>query len=485
MRAPFSSLAPLAAVVAVCLAAASTPAATDPAAAPHWPQFRGPGASSVADATPLPLTWSATENLVWTVDIPGRGWSSPIVVGDRVVVTTAVNRGNFKAPSTGIYGNDYLAELKKQGLSEAEAGQRVIARDIELAAEVDEVSYRVLTFSAATGKLLWEREAHRGKPPGGRHRKNTYASETPATDGERLYVSFGGNVGVFCFSLDGEPLWQRTWQPQSIYLDFGTAASPVVHRGRVYVLRDTEGDSFLTALDARTGEIVWTASRTDFPSRMKSGWATPFIWETPARTEIVAIGKGLVISYGLDGRELWRLKGMTQATPSPTAGAGLLFVGSGSQGENNRPLYAIKPGASGDISPAEGETTGPFIAWFQPRGTPYTGSPLFYRDRLFSVNDNGVMQVFAAATGEEIYRARVGGPGNTFSSSPLASDGRIYALNENGTTLVFSATGDDYRELAKNPLGEISLASPAAAHGTLFIRTQTKLHRIATPARQG
>ena len=123
-------------------------------ATPHWPQFRGPGATSVSDATPLPLTWSATENLAWTVDVPGRGWSSPIVVGHRVVVTTAVNQGNFKAPATGIYGNDYLAELKKQGLSEAEAGKRVIARDIELASEVDAVSYRVLTFDAASGRLL-------------------------------------------------------------------------------------------------------------------------------------------------------------------------------------------------------------------------------------------------------------------------------------------------------------------------------------------
>ena len=454
-------------------------AASTFAAEPVWPQFRGPGGSNVADTAKLPVEWSKTKNVAWVADVPGRGWSSPIVAGNRVFVTTAVNRGAFKAPSTGIFGNDYIAELKKQGLPDDEVNKRVIARDIELTSEVEEVSYLVLAFDARSGRLLWQREAQRGKPHGGRHRKNTYASETPCTDGERIFASFGANVGVFCFSLDGEPLWQRSWPPQSVYLDFGTAASPVAHGGRVYVLRDSEGESFLAALEAKTGEIVWTAPRSELATKNKSGWATPFVWETPSRTEIVTIGKGMVVSYGLDGAELWRLRGMTQATPSPAAGGGLLFVGSGSQGENNRPLFAIKPGASGDISLPAGETSGPFVVWFQPRGTPYTGSPLFYRDRLYSINDNGIMQVFDAATGREVYRARVGGPGNTFSSSPIGADGRIYAVTENGATVVFAAAGDDYSELGKNPLEEISLATPAVDESGFFIRTQTKLYRVS------
>jgi outer membrane protein assembly factor BamB len=451
-------------------------AATTLAEEPVWPQFRGPGGSAVADDAKLPITWSATKNVAWVAEVPGNGWSSPVVAGGRVFVTTA--RGAIKPAQTGIFGNDYIAELQKQGLPDDEVNKRVIARDIEQTREVEEVSYLVLAFDAATGKRRWEREAHRGKPFGGRHRKNTYASETPATDGERLYASFGGNVGLFCLSLDGEVLWQRTWEPQSIYLDFGTASSPVVHAGRVYVLRDSEGESFLTALDAKTGAIAWTAPRTELAAKNKSGWATPFIWTTPERTEIVTIGKGLVVSYGLDGRELWRLRGMTQATPSPAAGGGLLFVGSGSQGENNRPLYALKPGGAGDISLPQGETSGPFVAWFQPRGTPYTGSPLYYRGRLYSINDGGMMQVFEAATGRELYRERIGGAGNTFSSSPIASAGRVYALNENGTTFVF-ADGESYAELGKNALGEMSLATPAVAGLSLFVRTQTKLYRIA------
>lgn len=467
----------LALIAATCVCAA----AAQPARPFDWPQFRGAGGAGVADASLLPTRWSLGENVAWTAEIPGRAWSSPIVWDDRVYLTTAVNTGPFKAASTGIYGNDYAAELKQQGLSDEEILKRVTARDIELASELQEVSYEVLALDARSGKLVWRREAHRGSPPGGRHRKNTYASETPATDGERLYASFGGNVGVFCYSREGELLWKRSWPPQPVYLDFGTASSPVVHGGRVYQLHDNDGESFLVALDARTGAVVWQASRTANAGRLKSGWATPFVWENEKRTEIVTIGRGLVISYDTEGRELWRLKGITQATPSPVAGGGLLFAGSGSQGESYRPLFAIRPGAAGDISLAEGQERGEFVSWSLPRFSAYTSSPLFYRERLYAVNDNGILQVADAATGKEIYKARVGGGGSTFSSSPLASSGRIYLLSEDGDGFVLAA-GDEYKELAKNSLGEMSLATPAADATGLYVRTLTKLYRLQDPA---
>ena len=442
-----------------------------------WPQFRGPGGAGIADESSLPEHWSVSNNVAWVVDVPGRGWSSPIVWRDRVFVTTAVSPGAFKAPSTGIFGNDYAAELQKQGLPEQEIVKRVVSRDIELTSETGEIGYMVFAIDAKTGKVIWKQEAHRGLPFGGRHRKNTYASETPATDGERLYASFGGNVGVFCYTLDGTLLWKHSWPPQPIYLDFGTASSPVAHGGRVYQLHDNDGQSFLAALDAKTGQELWTVKRTDLASRLASGWATPFVWQSSARTEIVTIGRGFVISYDTDGRELWRLKGMTQATPSPVAADGLLYVGSGSQGEANRPLLAIRPGASGDVSLRDDQTTNQFVAWFQPRFSGYTPSPLVYRGRVYAVNDNGVLQVADAKTGVEIYKARVGGGGQTFSSSPLASQGRIYFLSEDGVAFVLRA-GDRYDEIAKNTLGEMSLATPAADADSLYIRTQTRLYRI-------
>jgi outer membrane protein assembly factor BamB len=443
-----------------------------------WPQFRGPGGAGLAEEDALPERWSTTENVAWAIELPGRGWSSPIAWRDRVYVTSAISPGTFKAPSTGIFGNDYAAELAKQGLPPEEISKRVISRDIELTDETGDIRYMVYAVEAKTGKIAWEREAHRGKPFGGRHRKNTYASETPVTDGERLYVSFGGNVGIFCYSLDGKLLWKHAWPPQPIYLDFGTASSPVVHAGRVYQLHDNDGESFLAALDARTGKEVWNIKRTGLTSPMKSGWATPFIWQTPQRTEIVTIGHGHVISYDLNGRELWRYKGMTQATPSPVAAEGLLFVGSGSQGEANRPLVAIRPGGTGDISLAPNQDSNAHIVWRQPRFSGYTPSPLVYRGRVYAINDNGILQVADAATGVEIYKARVGGGGFTFSSSPIASRGRIYLLSEDGDMFVLRA-GDKYEEIAKNSVSEMSLATPAVLEDSLVIRTQTKLFRVS------
>lgn len=446
------------------------------AAGPDWRQFRGPGSSGIADGSKLPQRWSATDNVAWSIEVPGRGWSSPIVLGDRVFVTSAVSAKAFKAPSTGIFGNDFIAEMQKQGLSSEEINKRMRARDLEGPDESGEISYMLFAIDAKTGAVKWKQEAHRGLPAGGRHRKNTYASETPATDGQRLYASFGANVGLFCYTLDGKLLWSRTWPPQPIYLDFGTASSPIVHRGQVFVLHDNEGESFVAALDAKTGKDLWRVKRTGNEGRA-SGWSTPFIWEHSGRTELVTLGRGSIVSYDLEGRELWRMKGITQAQPTPVAADGILYVGTGSQGENGRPIYAIRPGASGDISLAKDQTSNDFVAWHQPRFGAYTPSPLVYRGRVYVVNNNGVLQVADAKTGVEIYKARVGGGGQTFSSSPVASDGLIYLLSEDGDTFVLRA-GDTYDEIAKNSLGEMSLATPAPGADSLFIRTQTKLYRI-------
>src|SRR6185436_5260710 len=188
--------------------------------------------------------------------------------------------------------------------------------DNELAAEASDIRYMVYALDARSGKVKWEREAIKRVPFGGRHRKNTYASETPFTDGERLYVSFGQNVGLFCYTLDGTLLWKKTWEPHPIYLDFGTASSPIVHEGRVYLLHDNEQDSSILALDAKTGEQAWRTTRpaTGLP---KSSWMTPFIWKNAARTEIVTTGHGSITSYDLQGRELWRVGGMSMPTASP------------------------------------------------------------------------------------------------------------------------------------------------------------------------
>ncbi len=454
-------------------------AATAPAVAPidtTWPQFRGPAGRGVSGIDSLPTTWSATKNVAWKVNVPGRGWSSPIVWGDQVIVTSTSSPGAFKAPSTGIFGNDYAAELSRQGLSMDEVLVKLRARDIESSQEAGELQYMVSSFDVANGKVRWQQQAHRGAPFGGRHRKNTYASETPATDGERIYALFG-NVGLFCYTMDGRLIWTHHIEPHPRYLDFGTAASPVVHDGRVYILDDNEESSYLAALDAKTGAVLWKTARTAGGGRPLSGWSTPYVWANAKRTEIVAIGRQLATSYDLEGKEMWRLRGLTQANPTPTDSDGMLYIGTGSQGEANRPLFAVKPGASGDISLKDGETTSEFVAWYQPRASAYTSSPLVFGGRVYAVNDTGILQVFDAKSGREIYKARVGGVGNTFSASPWTYGGKIFCLSEEGDTFVLAA-GDKYDEVAKNSLGEMTLATPAITRDGLFVRTATELYRI-------
>ncbi len=454
-------------------------AAVTTAAPPDsWPGFRGPGMSGLAGDAALPVSWSTSENVAWVADVPGRGWSSPIVWNGTVYVTSAVSGGAFKQPSPGIYGNDYIAELRAQGVPSDEIMRRVQARDNETSEESGEIRYMVHAFDAATGAVKWQHEAAKQPPFKGRHRKNTFASETPVTDGERLYVSFGQNVGLFAYSLDGEPLWSRTWLPQPIYLDFGTASSPVVHEGRIYLVQDSQEQSFFTAVDARTGADLWRREREPSPSIMKSSWATPYVWTNHLRTEIVTIGQGAVTSYDADGRELWKLTGVGHSSPSPLSVGGLLYVGTGAQnGDARRPFFAIRPGATGDITLAAGATSNEFVAWMHPRASGYTPSPLIHDGRIYLVHDTGIMTVLRAETGEEIYKARLGGVGHTFSASPIAAGNRIYFPDEEGVTIVLEA-GDEYRELGQNDLGELTFASPAVVRNAMFVRTEQKLYRI-------
>jgi len=445
----------------------------------NWPQFRGPTGSAVASAGAPPTRWSREKNVVWVKEIPGRGWSSPIVWGRKIFITSAISiDGAFKEPSKGIFGNDYAAELAAQGHSDDEILARVVSRDIELSKETESIRYMVYATDAETGALLWERAAHEGKPFGGRHRKNTYASETPATDGERVYVYFG-NVGLFAYSLEGDLMWEHRFPPQPIYLDFGTAASPAVDSERVYVQSDNQEGSFLAAVDKRTGKELWKIARgVGSESMIRSGWSTPFVWVTPLGSEVVTLGHGLAIGYDVEGNPLWRLSGLTgQATPTPIAGDGLLYVGTGSQGESNRPMFAVRPGASGDISLTEGSESNEFVAWHNPQASAYTSSPLSYGGRIYVVNDNGILTVFDARAGERLYRARVGGGGFTFSSSPWAYGERIFFLSEDGETFV-AKDGAEYQEVGRNGLDEMTLASPAIAGDSIYVRTQSKLYRL-------
>ena len=325
-------------------------ALTADAASPtaNWPQFRGEGALGVADHPNLPDRWSTNENVAWRIEVPGRGWSSPIVWGDRVFLTTVTSEGEMEDPKKGLYFG----------------GER---KEIPAAAH----RWLVLGYDLKSGREVWRQEAHRGPPMNRLHVKNTYASETPVTDGERVYAYFG-NVGLFCYDMGGKKLWQTNWPSVKTRNGWGSAGSPVLHDGRVFIVNDNDEKSFAVALDAKTGRQLWQVERDE-----KSNWATPYIWQNEQRTELITCGTKRVRSYDLDGKLLWELGGMsTIVIPTPFSKFGLLYVCSGYVGDKTRPVFAIKPGASGDISLKPGETNNMSIAWAQPAAAPYNPSPL-------------------------------------------------------------------------------------------------------------
>jgi outer membrane protein assembly factor BamB len=437
------------AVVALALLIASSTAR-----AQEWPQFRGRTGGVAADDPRLPDTWSTTENVVWRTEIPGVGWSSPVVAGDHVFVTAVISGGQELAAKPGLYNGGAVTDVSS-------AVHRWMVYDVDL----------------ATGKIRWEREVRRSAPSLPRHQKNSYASETPVTDGERVFAYFGG-VGLFAFDLAGTPLWSRELGPFKTRNGWGSAASPALHDGRVFIVSDTDDQSFVAAYEARTGKELWRVNRDE-----GSNWATPFIWEHEQRTELVTAGSGAVRAYDLDGRLLWQLSGMsTIAIPTPFARHGLLFVSSGYMPDPLRPTYAIKPGASGDISLRSGDTSNAFIAWSGPTIGPYNPTPIVAGDYLYTLFDRGLFTAHDARTGTEIYgRQRITAEASGFTSSPWAYNGKIFALSEDGDTFVLQA-GPEFKLLGKNPLNELTLATPAVAAGSLIIRTASKLYRIGKPA---
>ena len=423
-------------------------------ASDKWPQFRGADSTGVAEDASLPDTWSATENVAWKADIPGMGWSSPVVWGNNIFVTSVVSAVEGEKPKKGLYFG----------------GER--------RAPADPHRWMVYCVDFNTGKIRWEREVFRGAPETPRHLKNSYASETPVTDGERVYAYFG-NVGLFCFDVNGKKLWEKKYGSYQMRYGWGTAASPIVHKDRVYIVNDNDQQSFIVALNKKTGEEAWRVSRDE-----GSNWATPYIWDTASRTEIVTPGTRRVRSYDLNGKLLWELSGMSSiAIPTPFSRHGLLYVASGYVGDQLRPVYAIRPGASGDISLKKGETANNFIAWYQPQGGPYNPSPIVYGDHYYTLYDRGFFTCHDAKTGKEIYgKARIDPAVTAFTSSPWAYNGKIFCLSEDGDTFVIQA-GAEFKVLAKNSLDEMCMATPAIARGSLVIRTATKLYRITKGAK--
>lgn len=439
-----------------------------------WPQFRGPDSNPVGANAKLADRWSKTENVEWSQEIPGRGWSSPIVTGGKVYVTTATTEGTSKLPQIGTeYSNEYVAELQKQGLSMAQILERVQARDIELPTEV-KLHYFLYCLNLKSGKVEWQKEFHTGQPPGGRHRKNSFVSESPVTDGKFIYV-YAANLGLWAFDLKGKPVWSTPLEANPIYLDLGTGSSPALAGNLLVIVNDNEKQQYIAAFDKKTGKQVWRTNRElarGQPAR--TGWATPFVWRHALRTEIVAIGPGEVISYDLAGKELWRMSGMSGTpVPTPFAYDGLLHINGG----RGRPLFALRPGAAGDISLKKDERSNAYVVWSTERAGTYLPSSVAYEGAVYALTETGILSRFEAKTGKQTYKTRIDPTATAFTTSPWAYNGKLFCLSEEGQTFVI-ATGETFKLLHVNELDDMAQATPALVGDRLLLRTEHRLYSI-------
>jgi outer membrane protein assembly factor BamB len=451
------------------------------AQATDWRGWRGDG-TGVSTEKNLPIQWSADQHVRWRVSVPGYGWSCPVVAGNRIFLTTAVCAQQEPPPPKGPGGG-------------APAPDKLYR-------------WEVHCLDSATGHTLWKQVAAEHKPHTGNHVCNTYASETPVTDGERVYAYFG-MCGVFCFDLNGKPLWNRDLGAYRTFANWGSSSSPALDGERLFVQCDNEQQSFLVALDKKTGNEMWRVAREE-----RSTWSTPILWRNRVCTELVCMGSNFNRAYDpATGRELWRCASErslggggppppppgrdtsgSKAAPgggggksasggckaSPVADSELLYLGMSSKahGQELGPMWAIKADATGDISLRAGQATNAHVAWFRSDAGPHFTSAVLHADRLyiFPPHAGGVLSCFDAGTGATVFEASLAGA-NGFKASPCVFDGKIICTDESGTTFVVEA-GPKFKLLAKNPLGEMTWSSPALSGGALFIRTVHSLFCI-------
>jgi outer membrane protein assembly factor BamB len=426
-----------------------------------WPQFRGEQASGVALGS-APLFWNLdprsgpTRGLLWKTPIPGLSHSSPIVWYDRVFVATAISAAGDAPLKVGLYG------------------------DGDSAPDSAVQEWKIFCLDRRTGAILWQQTAHRGQPRAARHTKATHANTTLATDGKRLVGIF--DSALYAWNLNGKLLWRTDLGtldagPMPENLSWGYASSPVLYRDTVIVQADVKAGSFLAAFRATSGAQLWRASRASVSAR---SWATPAV--VPARdgksAQIVCNGWPFIAGYDWStGAELWRLRSLGDVpVPTPISGSGLIFVANAHGGPS--PLYAIRPTARGDITPAQPARSSAGVAWMEPRNGAYMQTPLLDKGILYSASDRGVLTAYNASTGERFYQQRLAFSAAAFTASPVAAAGRLYFTSEDGDVFVVKA-GAAYEYQGINRLGEVTLATPAIAHGVLFFRTRRHLIAIS------
>jgi len=404
--------------------------------AEEWWQFRGPGSNGIVEHLRLPESWGTESSIKWKATLPGEGWSAPIVVGQKVFVTTAVSTGQKNQKS--------------------------------------DHDWKILCLDAESGKVLWSTAAIHGKPRLGTHRDNTYASETPATDGTKI-VAYFGMMGVFCYDLDGKELWRKDLDNFPMKNEWGTSSSPIIHNGLVFLQADNEQKSFLVALELVSGKEIWRQERSE-----TSNWGSPIIWTNGKRTELVTAGKTIRSYKPEDGTLLWQATSSVGGYSStPSGNADLLVVGH--QGRDGAGMIVVKAGATGDISLKANETSNSHILWSTKEFAPQRSSPLIIDGQIFLLSGRtGLLTCVDAVTGNRLYQDRLPDAG-AFWASPWAYKGLVYCPDENGNTFVLKP-GPTMELVRVNKLPEENArywATSAASDGTLYIRSSNTLYAVA------
>ena len=407
-----------------------------------WPSFRGLSASGVAPrGQDLPDVFDVEsgKHIQFRVPVDGLAHSSPVIWGDRLFVSSAVNQEESAVFKPGLYGT----------------GQAAIDR-------WDSHQWQVVCFDKHSGEVLWKRVAAEGKPIDKRHVKATYANSSPVTDGEHV-VAFFGSHGLYGYTVEGELRWKMDLGKLDVgaydfpEYEWGSASSPIIYEDLVILQCDIQHASFIAAFNVKTGEQVWRTVRKELPS-----WGTPTVYPGQGRHELICNGSNYIRAYSpRTGEELWRLGGSSKITaPTPFFAQDLIVVASGRAPE--RPVFVIKPGGNGTLDSDD-------LAWKQQKVGPYMPTPIVVGDELYTLNNNGVFHCFDLKTGKEHYQTRVPHGGLGFSASPVAADGKIYCSSESGEVIVLAA-GTMYQQLAVNILGESLMATPAISDGVLYIR---------------
>lgn len=421
-----------------------------------WPSFRGPGGRGVASGFATATTWDATnaddESILWKVDVPGLGHSSPIVVGNKVFLATAI------------------AAAGEAPLKVGRGGEPTAADDN------GEQSWVVLCYDKSTGSELWRKTCRTGTPQATRHAKATHANTTVAANAERV-VAFFGSEGLFCFDHDGQLLWQRDLGVINISkygIGWGYASSPAIHGDRIVLVCDDPENPFVVGLRLSDGEEMWRRSRKDDCER---SWGTALIHTDSSARQAIVNGWPWIVSYDLDsGQELWRIKGGgDNPVPTPFVVNNQIYITNAHGAES--PILVIRPSARGNLTESS-EAASEAVVWSVTRGGCYMSTPVVLGEYLYLGNSNGVLRCFHANTGEKIYEQRLGNDASIIASL-VAADEKIYCAAEGGMVYVLKA-GPEFEILAQNPMGEPCFATPAIVDGVIYMRTAKSLVAIGT-----